>query len=272
MEHFKGFSLRIQSITTEITNNIFHYIDDHALDGIIPPLISPNLNSKPPARTLNISNNTIHVLAPKSLELDSSKTDEKTYFDNIIIMNNSITCSCQNVFWFDSISFDSFPFTKRLFNHLWFDKDNSNKCLNIRNCYLYQISHNFHELCFENYKCPNVSGKRFFYNSKMNSEEDKKEGDLVMVQNIKDVLGDLKNFLKEDKSERFENFDSEFGTYLKPVFFCLLITTILFGLTLCYVLIAKFYKLQIFQISVRQRSKNLNSGHTELSSSLVSLT
>lgn len=274
---FSKFALKLECTVTEIIDNVIDHIQEYALIGIDAPQISPNLRGIPPQRTLNISNNIIHAIAPAAFRLDFIEPrDEKSFFDIMAITNNRITCSCMNIFWFTNIRIVTSSVPQRLIYYLWFNKDNHNACWNIPNCGLSQVLYNMEELCEVDYKCPNVSlswAKPLQGDFSTPTESNLELSDVLINLNVTGILEDLTNLLKENiKNSSVRSYDVEFRPYLKSVFSCVLILTILICLSLSGFVIVKFLNCHCFRIlSWRQRRRNLYDD-TELNSSEVSLT
>lgn len=284
MATLSGFSFNVQSPEIEITNNIFHHIDDNALLSLIAPAILPNLNSNPLQRILNLSDNIIHVLAPTALDLDFVQTNEKAFFDVIAVANNLITCSCANIFWFNSMRTENYGVQKRLFYYLWFNQKNQNRCSNLKNCYLNQVLYNFYELCVDNYRCSDTAMNKTFYGelkpakandqTAISNDSSFKMFDILVGQNerVKGVFEDLKNLLSEERKLTSHQNELGLNSYLKSIFSCLFVMTFLFCIVLSYVVVIKCFKFPFFRtLSMRYRSKNPYS-ETELNSSRMSLT
>lgn len=148
VERMKSKSLNIESLNFTITNNIIHHMDEEAISELRAKQAKPFENYS--NRIYNFSNNQIHILDKESLTLPKMKSD--AFFHSLIIFNNSINCSCQNINWFKYIAENKSE--KEHLCNVWTKKSNQNKCLNIENCSINQALLNFYEFCEYNYKCP----------------------------------------------------------------------------------------------------------------------
>lgn len=164
-------NLNIKSSIVNIHRNIFNYIGDNAFSGITAPPLKTKTDKSRPRRIFNLSRNEFRSIEKKSLEL-AEKGVTDTFFDVYNVYDNFIDCSCRNIGWFYEIVDGRYRAEKDHAYFTWISNKNPTNCLNIPNCTVNQVVHNFFELCEENYQCPtNVSSNSGYFHSTLIKSE-----------------------------------------------------------------------------------------------------
>ena len=246
-------TFRITSNNVQITDNIFHRVDEKAFNNIAP--FKPATNSSLVLSNLfNFSNNVIYSVAPGALMIPLNDTNRNAIFTNITIFNNSVNCTCENMFWFESVAQNKHN-VRNYFNYKWAKKGNRNSCLNLPKCDVSQVLNNFHELCEDYYRCPEMAadeGKEkvanfINYNNEMGRETSKLLELLLNQMEESKTFKELQSSGSQDKhvellvERKLVQEEQKWMNFLNfnEISSCLVIITCLTCGVVFYILIAK---------------------------------